>query len=315
MLQVGRRAQHDYALFLIVTSLLLSLLAFRDPLLISDGDSYVSHADLSVDFSDPIYYLYPLYWAVVAFFGPIFGNHFPSLLSVLVSACLIISSRPLSYSARYVFVGLVVLNSISFVALQVALKNGLALGFILVGVSTGYSFLFLAALFVHPGVFPVVMLIYFLNKFDLKLKSFAVFFILALFLHYAGQSLFAEIVDVRGYSDEGQVEGEIFSTYLFYAFLSSLYFFALRDNRLKWFFPLMVIFWISLGGAYSFSWRMFAQAIPVAVFLLLLYSKEAGLYKYSFLIVFFVSSVYWAFKWHPLVDYSDGWLGYWLSLI
>lgn len=82
------------------------------------------------------------------------------MLSIVVSVCLVISSKRLSCPNRYVFIGLVVLNSISFVVLQVALKNGLALGMLFLGISTGYSFLYLAALLIHPGVFPVAMLVF-----------------------------------------------------------------------------------------------------------------------------------------------------------
>lgn len=306
------RKTFDYARFIVFAVLVLGLLSLRSPLQISDGDSYVSHASMRVDLAEPEFYLYPLYWGLVWCLGWIGELQFPSLLSVLVSSLIIISCAELSSRERYFFLILALLDPLSFNSEYVALRNGVALGMLLFGVARSSSIWVALSPLMHPGIFPVAALVLFLKYLEFSWRSFAILLVLVGVTLYVSGSFLEELMKVRGYEGAERV-GEAWFVYAIYALLAFFYWKAMRKSRYALFLPVMVALWILVGAQYSFAWRLFVQGLPISLFMLLKYSERGCLYRFLFLSDFFIFSLYSASKWHSFTEYSDGWLGYWLT--
>lgn len=302
----------DYLIFIIIALFILIPLSIRAPLQISDGDSYVAHAMMDIDIRDSRFYFYPLYWCLAWVGGLIGALQFPGMLSSLVSLLIIGASAGLSRSARYIFLILILLVPSSFNTEYVALRNGVALGMILLGLARSSNIWLVSPLFIHPGVLPITASILFLKYSNFSWKSFSIIIGLIGAILYVSGGLLEDLISVRGY--EG-VEGanELWFVYIMYALLALFYWMALRRTQYRWFLPIMVLLWFIVGAEYSFAWRLFVQVLPISAFILLKYADRESPYRFVFLCQSLLFGLYSATKWHPFTEYSDGWWGYWMS--
>lgn len=281
-------------------------------MLISDGPSYIVHAFLyDVDFTLPQVYGYPLYWLFVDVFGEYFGYFFPNFLSLVIFLFLFLIIRRISTANIFLFLFFLMLNPLIFNSMFVALKNGLALAVLMYGLVSSKKLCTFGSIAIHPGVAPLSLLSIIFNK---RVSVYIKIFLglLGLFLMLYSDTV-NDVMMSRGY--DGFVAGqEMWSVYFVYLLFGVFYYLAFKSNPYRYFFIVLVLFWLILGRYYPFAWRFFSQAMVVALLILLIKSdRSQG--KFLFLISFTALSIYSTLEWHPLIEYSQGWLGYWLTFI
>lgn len=193
----------------------------------------------------------------------------------------------------------------------VALKNGLALSVLMYGIISARESYIISSIGFHPGVTPLSIIIIYFNK-DFSVFIKALLLIIGVFIIFY-TNVSNEILESRGY-DEYEAGKELWFVYAIYFLLGVFYYFSFKLNIYKYFFIALVLFWIIIGNYYPFAWRIFAQSLVLAL-LILLINSDRWLGKYSFLSLFFLLSIYSAYEFHPLIDYSEGWLSYWLSFV
>lgn len=293
-------------IFLCFYSIITFLVLFRDSELLSDGDSYIRHAEMSVSFLDISFYTYPIYWAIVLIFGPIFTIYFPSFLSLLVSFFSYFSLTKLKLIDRYLYLSIYLINPIFFTTFQVALRNGIALAFVLLALMLKNRIFYFVSILIHPGVLPIVL---FLILLESKRKIFSLFILLLIIIIISNTGLLDYLIMSRGYEENQSNLANIF-TYVFFFILSIFYFLSFKGSSYKWFLPAIFVFWILLGSSYAFAPRVFVQALPVSLILVLYYANNYG-FKKLFLFALFFISLYMAYSDHPLAIYSLAWTSMW----
>lgn len=303
--------KNKWVAFVLLALTALLPLSVRDPYLVSDSANYVAHAGYEVDFSQPIYYLSPFYWALVRLFGSVTGDAFVSLLSIIVSLMLILSALTLRGRDRYIFLFFCLASPIIFNLTQVALRNGLAIGLILLALGLGRNVFLVMAPFVHPGVVPMVVILITLRYFsEGKRWIWGAAGVVGVLL--LSMPLFDAILEVRGYEEQGGSSVAGGTTYFAFFALAALYVAAIRNSPYRFFMPIMVFIWIAVGFKYEFAGRLFLQAIPVSLFLVLRLSSP-GKYRTLFIWAFFGLTIYGTMLWHPFSEYWAGWPTYWAS--
>lgn len=296
-------------IFLFFYSVTTFLVFFRDSDLVSDGDSYIRHAEMSVNFLDISFYTYPIYWAIVLIFGPIFTIYFPGFLSFLVSFFSYFSLNKLRPLDRYLYLSIYLINPIFFTTFQIALRNGIALAILLLAIVLKNRIFYFISVLIHPGVLPIVL---FLILLESTRKIFSVFILSLIIIIITVTGFLDYLIFSRGYEENQSNLANIF-TYVFFFILSIFYFLSFRVNSYKWFLPAIFIFWILLGSSYAFAPRVFVQALPVSLILILYYADNTG-FKKLFLFALFFISLYMAYSNHPLVIYSLAWTSMWNKL-
>lgn len=290
---------------------ILGMLAIRNPFLISDGDNYVMHATLDVDFSAAIFFTSPLYWLIVKLVSidPVL---FPNLLSLLVAFFVSLSALKLKPIETIIFIFLIVVNPIFFTTFELALRNGLALSVFIFLVVYQKDKLTPCVCLIHPGMFPVVLLYLALKHLNFSLRNIIFFISLILGLIFLYNNYFSVLLGVRGYADVNDNNSANFLTYLFFLFLSFIYYKSF-NNIMKFYMPLFFIFWVLLGFSMPFAARVFVQAVPFFVILIFLYSENI-FFKRLFLLIFFIFSILLAIKSHDFIIYNSGWVDTWISI-
>lgn len=305
--------KNKWVAFVLLALTALLPLSVRDPYLVSDSANYVAHAGYEVDFSQPIYYLSPFYWVLVRFFGSMTGDAFVSLLSIIVSLMVILSALTLHGRDRYIFLFFCLASPIIFNLTQVSLRNGLAIGLILLALGLRKNVFLVMAPFVHPGVVPMVVILIVLRYLSEGRRwiwgGAGVVGVLLL-----SMPLFEAVLEVRGYEGQGGSSIAGGSTYFAFFSLAVLYVAAIRNNPYRFFMPIMIFIWIVVGLKYEFGGRLFLQAVPVSLFLVLRFSFSSK-YKKLFIWVFFGLTIYGAILWHPFTEYWAGWPTYWAAYL
>ena len=293
---------------------IFSLFSIRDNYFISDALNYIEHARRDFDFLESSNYLYPVYWMLLGFLRLWLDPELvPAALSLIISILIIFSSLKLKGSERWIFLFFCIFSSIIFNTTQVALRNGVALGFVLLGLAYGRTVLLVIAPLVHPGIFPIVAVLILLRYASETKKIMTTAIILGLAVFFLAP-YFDQIMEARGYAQEGSSRLAGMVTYVAVISLAGIYFFSLSGSPYRFFMPIMVGIWIFVGLKYEFGGRLFLQSFLISLFLLLKFSR-AGDFKKWYLLGFLFFSAYGSILWHPLVAYYDGWLGYWISKI
>lgn len=298
-------------LFFIVGVVLYSIFAVRDNEYISDALNYVMHGQIGVELDIVADSFYPLYWILIwcirIFFDP---ESVPSVLSLVVSALIVLAAVRLPPRYRWLFLAFCVLNAAIFNVTQVALRNGIALGLILLSLAYQRPLFAIIAPLVHPGTLPISMILISL-KYVHRPRYLIMLGILSGVLMVFLFSYFNLLSDSRGY-EVGVGRTGKFMTYLAVGGLAVLYYLAMRQSSYRYFLPIFLVFWVVISMQYEFGGRIFLQSLIVALFLVLV-DASRNKFRQLYLLAFFGFSVYGALLWHPLVEYRDGWLGYWFS--
>jgi len=292
--------------------LVLSIFAIRNPYLISDGDNYVMHATMDIDFSAPIFFTSSLYWVLVEIVSlhPVL---FPGFLSLLIAILISLTSLKLKPIETLIFIFFIIVNPMFFTTFELALRNGLALSLFIFLVSYGKDKFSPIVCLIHPGMLPVVALFLGLRylKFSLKNIIFFVFGVsLLIFLFY---NFFDVLLASREYSGVDNENSASFLTYLFFLFLSIIYYKSFNSNKIKFYMPLFYLFWVVLGFTTPFAARVFVQAVPFFVIIIFLYSDNV-FYRRLFLITMFVFTIILSIKLHPFITYNNGWVDTWVAI-
>ncbi|MCL6239221.1 hypothetical protein M5F66_12945 [Acinetobacter sp. ANC 5033] len=290
---------------------ILGLFAVRNPFLISDGDNYVMHATLDIDFSLAVFFTSPLYWFIVKLVS-IDPLLFPSLLSLLIAFFISLSALKLKPIEIIIFIFFIIVNPIFFTTFELALRNGLALSIFIFLVVYKKDKLTPFVCLIHPGILPVVFLYLALKYLNFSFRNIVVFISLIFGFIFLFDNYFSVLLEVRGYSDIDDNNSANFLTYLFFFFLSFIYYKSF-NNVMKFYMPLFFIFWVFLGLSMPFAARVFVQAVPFFVILIFLYS-ENNFFKKLFLFVMVVFSILLALKSHDFIIYNSGWVDTWVSL-
>lgn len=299
-------------LYLVLFSFfILGIFAIRNPLLVSDGDNYLMHATLDVDFSVAIFFTSPLYWLLVKF-SPIAPELFPNFLSLLIALFISLIALKLRPIETILFIFFIIVNPIFFTTFELALRNGLALSIFILFVVYKKDKLTPLVCLIHPGMFPVVLFYLVLKylKFSLKNILFLIFILagsLILFNNY-----FHILLEARGYTNVDNNNSANFLTYLFFLFLSVVYYKSF-NNVMKFYMPLFFILWVFLGFSMPFAARVFVQAVPFFVILVFLYSENI-LFKRLFVIIMFIFSILLAIRSHDFILYNSGWVDTWIFI-
>ena len=290
---------------------ILGMFAIRNSLLISDGDNYVMHATLDVDFSVAIFFTSPLYWLIVKFVSidPVL---FPNLLSLLIAFFVSLSALKLKPIETILFIFFIVVNPIFFTTFELALRNGLALSVFIFLVVYKKDKLTPFVCLIHPGMFPVVLLYLALKHLNFSLKNIIFFIILTIGLIFLFNNYFSVLLEVRGYANVDNNNSANFLTYLFFLCLSFIYYKSF-NNVMKFYMPSFFILWIFLGFSMPFAARVFVQAVPFFVILIFLYSENV-FFKRLFLLVMSIFSILLAIKSHDFIIYNSGWVDTWISI-
>ena len=303
-------------LYIFISFLFLTPLAIRNPLLISDGGNYIRHPLMNINFSQPYYYTSPAYWGFVKLFEGINPWYFVFTISLVISLLTVIASTKILPKYRALFIFLCLLNPSIFNISQVSLRNGLALTFILLALGVDKVVLMWIAPLFHPGTLPIVIILTLL-RFKNKERRFFLFTTLIVLgmLSPIIISFINTMTQLRGYDQDSGGIAAGFITYFIFILISILYWLATPNSHYRWFMPICVLLWIIAGTQYQFSGRIFFQSNIIFLFIVLS-QMERNKYRVLFLMFFFLISVYIIiFNWHPLLRYSDGWLGYWLTFI
>ncbi len=300
-------------LFLAIFSFfILAALAIRNPYLISDGDNYVMHATMDIDFSSPIFFTSSLYWLIVksVSFDPVL---FPGFISFLIAILISLISLKLKPVDFFLFLFLLIVNPMFFTTFELALRNGLALSlFLFLIVYRKDNFSPIVCL-VHPGMLPVVVIFLILKNLKISLRNI-VFILFGLsLLTFLFYNFFDVLLAAREYSDVDDNNPAKFITYLSFLVLSIVYYKSFGENKLKLYMPLFYLLWLILGFTTPFAARVFVQAVPVFVIIVFLYADNA-IFKRLFLALMFVFSIIMSIKSHDFITYNDGWVDTWLAL-
>ncbi len=301
-------------LFLFLFLLFSILLICRDSNLISDGPNYISHAlNYNIDYSLPEFYGYISYWFIADNFGGFFGEFFPSFLCLLILIFLLFSINQLNVLDRYIIMLFMLLNPLIFVSMFVALKTGLAISILLLGISFKSKIFSITSATVHPGIIPVIIFEKLCNIKKYNFKTLVLFFITLIISFFLLQKInfVNELLSSRGYSEIEEVK-EKWYVYGMYFILAILYFFSFRKSNYKFLFILMFFLWFIVGNYYPFAWRLFSQSLLILLYILLSFSDNKEI-KSLFLILFFILSLHSAIKWHPFIEYKSGFYDFWVS--
>lgn len=302
------------SLYLAVFSFfILAIFSIRNPYLISDGDNYVMHANMDIDFSSPIFFTSSLYWFIVdcVSLDPVL---FPGFLSFLIAVLIALTTIKLKVYETFIFIFIFIVNPIFFTTFELALRNGLALSLLILLVSYKKDKYSPIVCLIHPGMLPVVAFFLGLKYLKISLKNI-IFFIFGggvlIFLFY---NYFDLLLETRGYSDAGNENYASFLTYMFFLFASVIYYKSFNIDKLKFYMPLFYLFWIVLGFTTPFAARIFVQAVPFFVIIIFLYSDNI-FFKRLFLIIMFVFSILLAIKSHDFITYNAGWVDTWVAIL
>lgn len=304
----------NHIIYFVTAFVVFSIFSLRDNYFISDALNYVEHAKLEFDLSNPNIYSYIAYWALIGWLTIWFNpESIPGVLSLLISGLIIYSSLKLKNNDRWIFLFFCILSPVIFNLTQVALRNGIALGIILVAIAYSRTSLLLIAPMVHPGTIPIVFILFLLKYSTSYKKSIGAILFLGFSLFFLAQ-YFESSLDSRGYATEGGSNLAGATTYISVIILSCIYFLSLKNNPYRLFMPAMVLIWIFISFRYEFGGRLFLQSLIICLYLTLNFSDNRK-FKLFYILGFFVFSFYGAIIWHPLSEFYDGWAGHWLSLI
>lgn len=291
----------------------LAIFAIRNPYLISDGENYVMHASMDINFSSPIIFTSSLYWLIVKFtsFNPVL---FPGFLSFLIAILISLTSLRLKPEETLIFIFFIIVNPMFFTTFELALRNGLALSLLIFLVVYGKDKFSPIVCLIHPGMLPVVALFLGLKYLRISLRNI-IFYILGLglliFLFY---NFFDILLATREYSDVNSNNSASFLTYLLFLVLSIVYYKSFNENKIRFYMPLFYLFWIVLGFSTPFAARVFVQAVPFFVIIVFLYSDNT-FFKRSFLVIMFVFTIILSVKTHDFIIYNNGWVDTWIALV
>lgn len=290
---------------------ILGIFSIRNPLLISDGENYLMHASLDVDFSLPIFFTSPIYWLIVKFI-PVESLLFPGLLSLLIAFFVSLISLKIKPIEFILFIAFIVINPLFFTTFELALRNGLALSVFIFLVVYKKDKITPLACFIHPGMFPVVFFYLALKYFKFSILNIILSLVLIILIIFLFNSYASVLLDVRGYSDVENNNSANFLTYLFFFFLSVIYYKSFK-NVMKFYMPLFFVFWVILGFSVPFAARVFVQAVPFFVILIFMYAENV-FFKKMFLFLMCIFSFLLAMKSHAFIIYNEGWVGAWTSI-
>lgn len=300
---------------LVLTFFLLLYFPFslRDATLISDGDNYVLHPYFFVDFDSLSYITSPFYWAIAKLIPWNSGENFVLFLSLAISFCIVYASKTLTTKRQIWFLLICIVSPFIFNTTQVALRNGLAVGVILLGLYASKPFLILIATAFHIGTFPVTFLLFTMSiwsKIGLRLR-FAYFIACGIFAIII-KNILLELSNERGYTEFG-IAAKLF-TYLSFFLLSCLYWLSLKENKYRLFLPIIFCAWVFVGFFYEFGGRFFFQAMIISSYIVAKYAKPS-IESRSYFLIFSLLSIYAAYQWHPLMEYTEGWFDHWKKIV
>tara|TARA_R110001592_G_scaffold114824_8_gene315008 strand:+ start:2807 stop:3742 length:936 start_codon:yes stop_codon:yes gene_type:complete len=310
---VNLRIKKDTIYFL-CAALIFIPFSIRNNFYISDASNYIEHASIASQPFNIATLLYPLYWLIVKFLVLFLEpEKVPSALSLIVSAIIIIGSRNLRLRDRWIFLAFCIVSPVIFNVTQVALRNGIALGLILLFLSNNRVFLLVAAMLVHPGVLPIALTLFLLNYGTSVTKMFFGLLICgAIAIPLSG--FFVLLMESRGYLQSADGSMATLPTYIALISLAFAFYLAIPKSRYRLFMPILVVIWVVAGINFDFAGRLFLQSLLVSLFLILNYPRSND-FRRLYLFGFLAFTIMGLLIWHPLIEYQGGWTSHWLTFL